>query len=302
MHMSVVKFLAAACSLILFSTHARTEIVYDNTPNWTLSNGILSGAEWADDVHLTKGGQMSEFSFGFVSNGSTQATIRLYTNNAANSPIPTAGTHFYSKTVAIPGGGSSGTQTVVLPTPVAVPPHLWMSIQFNGGSGAVPLNSPPVVGSSSSNMVVHMPSGTSGNVFGSGKNSFGFAIRLADCDWTNLGHALPGVFGPPNLLAYGTLAAGTVYSFQLSNASPHSSAWMILGASTINAPLFGGVLVPAPDVVIPIVLDGAGKYSITDNAPAGIPSGVTIAVQFWIQDGVAVQQYSASNARATITP
>jgi hypothetical protein len=296
---------AIALSLVFlapFAADSRAEVVYDNTLSWTFSNGVLSGAEWADDVHLTAGGMMSSFTFGYISNGSSQATVRFYVNDAANSQKPVAGTHFYAKTVGIPGGGSSGLMTVTVSPPVPVGQDLWMSIQFNAGSGAIQLHNPPVIGSSNANMCVHVPSGTWGNVFGSGKNSFQFAIEIADPQWLDHGHALAGTQGSPKLAASGTLQSGATYSLALSDARPNAPAWLILGASFVNAPLFSGVLVPSPDVVFPLATDPAGAISIAGVTPAGVPSGVPVIAQFWILDPVAVAGYAASNARSAKTP
>src|SRR5690606_10091694 len=146
------------------------------------------GSEWADDLHLTKGGDVDQVSFGFLSNGSTQATIRLYVNDATNSILPTSGAALHTEVVSIPGGGSSGLKVVDLAAPVTVPAHVWLSVQFNGSSGAMPLHHPPTVGSSVTGTSVHVASGF---VFDWGAN-FRLAVRVVDAapPWTDLGHAL----------------------------------------------------------------------------------------------------------------
>ncbi len=299
--------IAAFASLVLAvwsasGTPARAETVFDNSVNWTFSNGVLGGAEWADDVHLTKPGSMTSFRFGYISNGSSQATIRFYSNSASNTPLPAAGAQFFSITVGIPGGGSSGEQTVNLATPVLVPAHMWMSVQFNGSSGSIGLYNPPVVGSSNSNMVVHVSSGTSGNVFGSGKNSFQLAIAIADPEWTNLGHALAGTAGLPKLTASGMLAAGSAYSIDLSSARPSAPAWLVLGTSTANLPTAGGLLVPTPSVILPMATSAAGTIDVDGTTPAGLPPGTTIIAQYWILDRAGVAGYAASNAETATSP
>ncbi len=297
----VVPF-AFALALVPGGRRAAAETVFDNTANWTFSNGVLGGAEWADDLHLTKAGNMSSFSFGYISNGSSQATIRFYANNASNTPLPVAGTAFFSTTVGIPGGGSSGVRVVTLATPVAVPAHVWMSVQFNGSSGSIGLYSPPIIGSSNSNMVVHVPSGTSGNVFGSGKNSFQLSVDVVDPEWTDLGHALAGSAGVPHLTASGSLAAGAAYSIALSSARPGASAWLVLGTSSVDLPYCGGLLVPSPDVVIATPTDAVGAAVLAGTTPAGLPAGVSIFVQYWIADPAGIAGLAASNAETKTAP
>jgi hypothetical protein len=70
---------------------------------------------------------------------------------------------------------------------------------------------------------------------------------------------------------------------------------LITGFSALKAPFKGGVMVPAPDVLIaglPVVL---GSCAFTFTFPAAMPSGAAAIFQFWTQDPAAPLGLSASN-------
>lgn len=301
----MLKSTLALSTLLLASLGAPAvgSVVYSNTSNWTSSNGILTGSEWADDLHLTAGGDMSEFQFGYISNGATQATIRFYVNDAVNSILPVTGGEFHTEIVSIPGGGSSGLKTVSLASPVAVPEHLWMSIQFNGSSAAMPLYHPPTEGWSDSAMVIHVSSGWGGDVFGSGRNSFQFSITREDTSaWVDLGFGLAGTNGVPTLTGAGSLHAGTSYSLALANARQNATAFLVLGIAQINQPFAGGTLVPRVDSYLILPTDSAGELSIAGVVPGGVASGADLYVQYWIVDPAGPFGKAASNALRGTTP
>lgn len=169
--------------LVTMAERATADIVvYDNTVNNTFSTGILSGFELADDLHMTSGGSMTSFQFGVVANGSTQATVRFYTNNAGDTIFPGGGSALlHTENVAI-SSTAFGLVNVNLNTPVIVPQDIWMSVQFNGTSSAVRLFDPPVIGSSHNNIVVFGvgAGGVPGDPFGNGRSSFQASVSIAD--------------------------------------------------------------------------------------------------------------------------
>jgi hypothetical protein len=167
-------------SLALLRSTSADIVVYDNTVNNTGSTGVLFGFELADDLHMTSGGNMTSFQFGVVANGSTQATVRFYTNNAGDSIWPGSGSSLlHTETVAI-SSTAFGLQTVNLNTPVAVPQDMWMSIQFNNSNGQIRLFDPPVVGSSHNNIVIFGVGGAPSDPFGNGRSSFQASVSIAD--------------------------------------------------------------------------------------------------------------------------
>src|SRR5262245_63901950 len=86
------------------------------------------------------------------------------------------------------------------------------------------------------------------------------AAQSPCCDpWTDLGQALAGAAGAPDLQATGSLADGTQLVLDLLAAAPVAPAVLVVGQSALSAPFKGGVLVPAPDLLAPLVTDGAGQ-------------------------------------------
>ena len=72
-------------------------------------------------------------------------------------------------------------------------------------------------------------------------------------------------------------------------------ACLVVGASGVMAPLLGGVLVPAPDLVLPLAVHPAGTASVPFSWPANLPSGSIFAFQFWIADASAPQWLADPN-------
>jgi hypothetical protein len=121
--------------------------------------------------------------------------------------------------------------------------------------------------------------------------------------WTDLGHALAGSAGEPHLAGTGTLIASQALTLTLTNALPSSSATLIVGLSSLNAPFKGGVIVPHPDVLIFGLPTGpAGTLPLTAHWPGGLPPSFTIYFQYWIVDAAGPVGLSASNGLGATTP
>jgi hypothetical protein len=121
--------------------------------------------------------------------------------------------------------------------------------------------------------------------------------------WANLGHALAGSAGDPQLAGTGTLIATQAITLTLTNALPSSSATLIVGLSALNAPFKGGVIVPHPDVLIFGLPTGpAGTLPLTAHWPGGLPHSFTIYFQYWIVDAAGPSGLSASNGLGATTP
>jgi hypothetical protein len=115
--------------------------------------------------------------------------------------------------------------------------------------------------------------------------------------WTDLGHALAGSAGEPQLVGHGTLEAGTPVSLQLQSARPGAAAWIVLGQHVALLPFKGGTLVPSPDLAFgPYVVDPLGGLLAATLWPPGTLAGVPFFVQEWIADPLAPQGWAASNA------
>jgi hypothetical protein len=133
-------------------------------------------------------------------------------------------------------------------------------------------------------------------------DAFTFA-RQADGPWTDLGSSLGGTHGAPTLTGEGTLLAGDPLTVTLASALEDSTAWLIMGLSTLNAPVKGGVLVPSlGSPPLPLPTDPTGSLVIQSTWPAGLPNGFTFYSQFWVEDPAGPKGYSASNALAADVP
>ena len=117
-----------------------------------------------------------------------------------------------------------------------------------------------------------------------------FAVDLGFCGGFTL---LPGgvpASGGPLLTGEGSLCAGDGWLVQLSGGTPGAAATLVLGLSEFSVPFHGGTLVPFPDVLVPLPLDGTGAASLSGAWPTGLPTRISAWLQLW-QPG-----FSASNA------
>ncbi|HEX5009457.1 MAG TPA: hypothetical protein VFY71_03575 [Planctomycetota bacterium] len=121
--------------------------------------------------------------------------------------------------------------------------------------------------------------------------------------WAPLGGALAGVHGPPKLLGKGPMVSGGTVSFAMAEAKENSQLFIVVGLSAINAPFKGGVLVPAPDLLVPGLPTGPyGSFTLSAAMPSPLPSGLTLVVQGWIVDPAAVKGLSATQAITATSP
>lgn len=130
----------------------------------------------------------------------------------------------------------------------------------------------------------------------------------------DLGFALAGpspYTTPPSFTGNSTLVAGEGYTFAVqlpgSIVASNTTAFLVLGFAELQAPLYGGVLVPSPDVIVGFVVDTLSadglNISLNGTWPAGVPSGSEIFAQWWATvDGVFVDATLASNALKLTTP
>ncbi len=118
----------------------------------------------------------------------------------------------------------------------------------------------------------------------------------------DLGFALPGVSGAATLTGTGSLIAGTPVSFDVQNAAPSTVGFLIIGGAQINLPFFGGVLVPAPNLFVPLNTNALGDASFLINWPANKPDCVTFYFQHWYLDAAGPQGFAASNGLSATQP
>jgi hypothetical protein len=107
----------------------------------------------------------------------------------------------------------------------------------------------------------------------------------------------------PELRGEGSLQPGTPWSLELAIAARNSPAAFIAGFSAQFHPFKGGVLVPAPDLVISgFTTDIKGRIELSGLWPDGVPPGAQIWIQGWVADNGGIAGFAASNAVLATTP
>jgi hypothetical protein len=119
--------------------------------------------------------------------------------------------------------------------------------------------------------------------------------------WTDMGFGKPGIAGAPHLTGTGPMTAGSMNTLTLADAYPMTPTVVGIGIDVYNLPYLGGVLVPYPLLVLPLTTDvvGASHWQLT--MPGGLPAGIPVLFQYWIQDPTATFGWSASNGLRGVT-
>jgi hypothetical protein len=113
--------------------------------------------------------------------------------------------------------------------------------------------------------------------------------------WSKVWGAVAGSAGTPCGSGLGAPAVGGEGGVVLAGTSPGSAGWLVLGLDRINAPFKGGVMVPAPELLLPFVTDALGAHEISWTWPAGLPSGIKLWMQHWIADAGAPAGFAGGN-------
>ncbi len=122
-----------------------------------------------------------------------------------------------------------------------------------------------------------------------------------DEPWSDLGRALPGVSGFPQLVGFGPLTGGSVATIALTDAAPSAGAIFFMGFSDADLPLEGGTLVPDPTFILVFVTDPAGEVNAAGSLSVSTLVGLELHMQFWMLDDCATRGFSASNGLRGIT-
>ncbi|MCA8968679.1 MAG: hypothetical protein KDC95_02805 [Planctomycetes bacterium] len=106
--------------------------------------------------------------------------------------------------------------------------------------------------------------------------------------------------GVPVLSGTGTLAPNTAFSFDISNAAPNTGGLLIIGATRLDLPFFGGILVPFPLQTLSFLTNANGAQNLAGTVPASAPGNLDFYMQAWIIDATGPQGFTATNGvRAT---
>ena len=115
-------------------------------------------------------------------------------------------------------------------------------------------------------------------------------------EWTDLGQGLAGASGVPRLTGSGRLTAPATITWSMNGAKANAPAAFVVGLHRVQLPIFGGVLVPSPDALLPVATDGAGAASITVPLTQSLPSRQEVFVQVWVVDPTGPAGWAAANA------
>jgi len=131
-----------------------------------------------------------------------------------------------------------------------------------------------------------------------------YVVKFDLSTWQHLGNALPDVHGvSPRLTAVGSLQPLSPGSVHVDQARSNTMCTIVLGLSPIYHPFKFGVMVPAPDKLLNFFTDGSGTVDVGWPAwPPGIPSGIEVFMQAWIQDVSSPSGFTASNGITATTP
>ncbi|HEX6883855.1 MAG TPA: hypothetical protein VF530_10785 [Planctomycetota bacterium] len=128
------------------------------------------------------------------------------------------------------------------------------------------------------------------------------AFSLHTSGWEDLGHALPGTDGLPQLAGSGTLAGGSSNTLTLRHARPSSPALLVLGRTSFHFPAHGFLRPRTPVLFVPLSTDASGGASWSFVQPAGVAAGTPLFAQAWIRDPLAARGWAASNVVSSRAP
>ncbi|MHC5209161.1 MAG: FG-GAP repeat domain-containing protein [Planctomycetota bacterium] len=110
----------------------------------------------------------------------------------------------------------------------------------------------------------------------------------------DLGAALQGTAGWPIVLVEGSLTPSVDSTLSLWNGRSDAWLWAVVGWAAPFVPFRGGILVPQPDLVLPLgATPVGGEASWEFRAPATL-SGTELYLQLWFADAGAVQGLAAT--------
>ncbi|MCB9899277.1 MAG: hypothetical protein H6825_14830 [Planctomycetes bacterium] len=143
--------------------------------------------------------------------------------------------------------------------------------------------------------------GPSGDLFAS-VNPTNTVLRITP-RWDDLGCALAGVAGLPQLVGTGTLGAGSLDSVDLSAARPNALAGLFLGLSSASLAFKGGTLKPFPFFgPVFVTTSPAGTIDIPFVVGDALPGGTELVVQWAVVDAAAIYGVALSNAVRGVSP
>jgi hypothetical protein len=120
--------------------------------------------------------------------------------------------------------------------------------------------------------------------------------------WTDLGQGLPGALGQPVLVGTGGLLAGELNLLSTTNLPPSGFGVLVVGFAAAPQPLFGGTLVPTPDLLLLVTATSGGALSFPFTLAVAPPSGAVLVAQHWAFDATLPGGFTVSNAVRALVP
>jgi len=121
--------------------------------------------------------------------------------------------------------------------------------------------------------------------------------------FTGLGAGSIGVHGVPRLSGSGKLQGNDLAALTLDNARATAAMVLAIGAHAVALPIAGGLLLPAPDILVGgLVTDASGALRLNGRWPLGLPAGLRLWFQTWVEDPADASGFAASNALEATTP
>jgi hypothetical protein len=118
----------------------------------------------------------------------------------------------------------------------------------------------------------------------------------ASSQWLDLGNGLAGAAGIPALTGLGPLLPTAGTKVEVTGGAADATGALVVGYTNLGAPFKGGVMVPFPNVVLPIALGSSGAWSLIFSWPIEIPAGFLMYWQAWLKDAGGPAGFAASNA------
>lgn len=119
--------------------------------------------------------------------------------------------------------------------------------------------------------------------------------------WCDLAGGVGGALGMPTITGSGTVNLAQPLQATVRNFAPGALGVLVIGASAINAPIFGATLVPTPDVTVTLI--GVGQEIVYGcNWLASLPAGAQVWFQAGFLDASASGGLAASDAVRVTVP
>jgi len=119
--------------------------------------------------------------------------------------------------------------------------------------------------------------------------------------WTNIAHGL-GDEKSPCLVGSGSWKPGLPLGITITGGKRNAFGVLFVGASEIDAPFKGGVMVPYPQFLNGITTDPNGQLSLQGVLPANAPAGFETFLQAWLVDASGPKGLAATNAVMGTSP